>query len=402
MKNKKIAVFAADFGMNTNPSLMALFNAFLQEGASLDFYCSDNPKGQSPNTVLKEKFGLYRFPYYLNLDDSSIRSLVRSLLKCTEIAHIHAWYRMKKTDYDLVIGIDDFGLTAGYRLAHKNNCALVFLSYEILFSNEITSNAEERLKNKAKNAASLIKLVIVQDSIRGNHLIEQNDLRGLPFLYLPVSPTASVKKAEISHYLRKKFKIPAGKIILLHSGSFAEWTAAPELIAALPALGNDIVLVVHTRWNAKIRSNQFIDQIKQLNLPNVVLSLDALDESEYEAMVASADIGLVLYTHSNISKNISNIGFASGKFASYARSALPMITWNHAFYEDLFLSYKCGVDVCDLSEISEAARTITGHYGSYSCESARLFSEKLDFNCYWPAIKTTLMDLMNKQPSKID
>ncbi|MEM9089118.1 MAG: hypothetical protein AAGC93_10275 [Cyanobacteria bacterium P01_F01_bin.53] len=397
MRNRKIAIFAADFGMNTNPNLMALFAALQQEGAVLDFYGSANPGGQSPDTVLKDKINIYRFPYYLHLDDSSVKALGRSLKQSISFEHRSAWQRMRAQSYDLVIGIDDLGLLAAQVIAQKSQCKLVFLSYEILFSDEITSQAERRLKRKAIAASATSALVIVQDPIRARNLVKENKLSpDIPTIHLPVSPAGGKVYDSENQYLREKFNISAEKKVVLHSGSFAEWTAAPELVSALPALQEDVVVVVHTRWNAKVRSNPFIERIQQMNLPNVVLSLDALNECEYEEMVASADVGLVLYRQSEISENIREIGFASGKFASYSRASLPVITWNHEFYRNLFTTYQCGVDVENLSDISSAVREISYQYGQYSSESARLFSEKLDFNLQWPSIKAAFNQLMDK------
>ena len=227
-------------------------------------------------------------------------------------------------------------------------------------------------------------MIIIQDKWRAKLLASENDIPESKFFYMPVSPADSERIK--SNYLRKKYNISDEKLIILHSGSFENWTYAEELITSLQHWPANAILIVHTRKNFK-HKNKYIDKIKNGHFKNVVLSLYPLQSREYEKMVASSDMGICLYKQVNtkyLQKNIQTIGLASGKFSYYMKYGLPVISVRQENYAELLEKYSFGKNINDFSEIDNAINQISQNYNSYSCEARRLFSEQLDFNIFWP------------------
>ena len=81
---------------------------------------------------------------------------------------------------------------------------------------------------------------------------------------------------------------------MLHSGGFGDETYARELLESAAAWPADFVLVIHTKYRPG-RRDTYLDMAREAALPNVILSTEPLPPEEYERMVASADLGLVLY-----------------------------------------------------------------------------------------------------------
>ena len=90
----------------------------------------------------------------------------------------------------------------------------------------------------------------------------------------------------------------------------------------------------------------------------MILSTEPLPPEEYESMVASADLGLVLYKTIPGSlfrqKNIECIGLSSGKFSHYTKHGLPVISIGQQTYADLLFDYEFGENLSSFDEMPGA------------------------------------------------
>ncbi len=157
-------------------------------------------------------------------------------------------------------------------------------------------------------------------------------------------------------------------------------------------------MVIHTRYKPN-RRHKYISIIRRQNSNNIILSTDPLNSIEYERMICSADIGLVFYKLSPLSKylqkNIETIGLSSGKFSYYAKYGLPIISINQKTYAELLQEYEFGYNLTSFDELPGALLNIISNYEKLSSEAMRLFKEKLAFDIYWPQISQKLLELLD-------
>jgi len=225
----------------------------------------------------------------------------------------------------------------------------------------------------------------------GSVVRPENGIAHDKFVYLPVAP-AHAPNINRSDFLRKKLRISPDKTIVLHSGAFSDHTCAIELLEGATRWPKDFALVVHTSHRPK-KSDPHIAAACNITCPNLHLSMDPLSPRAYERMVASADMGLVLYKcvpgkpgSFAFQKNLANIGLSSGKFALYMKCALPTVTSSQSTYRELLREYDFGISLADVRELDAVLRDLRDKYAHHSAEARRLFEEKLAFDTYWDTV----------------
>lgn len=385
----KIILFEPNPDISTNPTLINLIRRFSDDGIQIDIF-QPNHGIFLPLDITKKNVNICHYNYC-------------STKKCTGLTRLSYWiqklrvfYRLKSENKVIVIAVDPNGLVEAYQYCRWMDVPLVYLSFEMFFMEELTSVQEQKNKEIELQACQKVALTIIQDPLRGRLLKEENRLADMEMFYLPVAPSndPAVKKTD---YLRDKFNIPEEKIIVTHAGSFSEWTCAEELIESSKSWPEEFVLVIHIRN----QPNEFIKTLMlDKNTAHIIFSTDPCTESEYEELLASADIGLVLYkpTKSNkyTGKNIENMGLSSGKFSSYMKCGIPIISINQEYYKKMLKSYEFGLDIDDFKAMPEALFKIKENYNDYCNGVKRLFEERLNFDLYYEDLKNKLFEMVSK------
>lgn len=393
LNNKRIAIFEPNPDIATNPSLICLIEELTNAGASVDVFM---PRyGNYPK--LDSRYLIYPFPIELRLWSGNLLSTLINWKHFIVSQTWHSHQILKKNRYDLFFGIDSKGIIAAARYAKTKNVPLIYLSYEIFFKDELIKKSDLLEKKQEILASHLAQSIIIQDKWRAELLAKENRLDNIKFLYLPVAPRLQ-KITHTSNYLRAKYKIPSDFFIVLHSGSFEDWTYAEELLENAKKWPDNVILVIHTRYKPN-RMHRYIRITRRQNPNKIILSTDPLNSIEYESMICSADIGLVFYKFSPLSKylqkNIETIGLSSGKFSYYAKYGLPIISINQKTYAELLQEYEYGYNLTSFDELPGALLNIISNYEKLSSEAMRLFKEKLAFDMYWPQISQKLLELLD-------
>jgi len=391
ISGKNIAFFEPDSDFWTNPSLICLFEQLSKEN-NVDIFMPVTIR--YPNC--KGTYSIYSFPHKILFWDRTFRSTLVNWKRYILGKSYVSQKILKNKKYDFIFGINSEGIVQAYNYAFPRKIPYIYLSYEIFFRDEMTTRWEFKEKETEIAASKRAAMVVIQDKWRAKLLAEENNIPQNNFCFLPVSPRG-LAKTKKSDYLRKKFTIPDKYKIVIHSGSFENWTYAQELINSLPNWVENIILVVHTRHKSKGK-HTYIERLKQLNSSNVIISTDPLDYKEYEEMLASADIGLVLYKENSSSlylqKNIRHIGLSSGKFSYYAKNGLPIVSVSQESYDELLKEYNFGINLDSFSDIPYALEKIISNYQMYTKGAIRLFAEKLTFDIYWPEIENKISSLL--------
>ncbi len=389
-RNLRVAIFEPNRDLATNPSLISIIKSMAGLGWGVDLFMpphSEFPPISFPN-IRRFPFPA-RPPIILGRMKPTCKAWIEFL--CAQLAK----RKDARCAYHIIFGIDCAGVIAASSYRHNHRIPLIYLSYEILFTDELKTKKWIKIKKKEKDACQNVDLVIAQDTKRIQLLSEENQTDISKFMLLPVAPAKG--EPVRSNYLREHFDIPPEKIIVLHSGSFAEWTCANQILQSIAWWPKDFVLAIHTRYRPT-RFDPALRMIRRIKPPNVFLSFDPLSIEEYERLVSSADIGLALYQPVNDSpytqRNIQNIGLSSGKFSFYMKCGLPTITMDQPVYRALSEKYKFGEVVSDIQEIPIALKRIRANISDYRLDAKRLFDEQLDFDLFWPQIRARIESLV--------
>jgi hypothetical protein len=266
----------------------------------------------------------------------------------------------------------------------------------MFFLDELTVDSEIEEKEQEIKATQMADLVVVQDSHRGRLLAEENGLVLDKFAYLPVSPSG-LRQVKRSNYLRDRFHLSEEQTIVLQSGTFGDWTYADELLKSLDTWPEGFVLVIHSKDRLNDTS-RYVREIKAADLPNIILSTEPLPADEYEQLVGSADMGLVMYKTTPpsryLQKNIEHIGLASGKFSFYMKYGIPVISVADQTYQGLLEYYNFGENIGSFDELPECLVRVRSNRNHHRAEAQRLFRERLDFDVHWPTLSARLLEIM--------
>jgi hypothetical protein len=353
-----------------------------------------------PLESLGHRANRYPFPDGISIWAGDIHSTLHNWL---DYVHHRLWKQADRqfisNRYHMIIGVDSKGVIKGYDYAKGFHVPLVYISFEIFFRDEMTSKQQIREKRRECAASQFAEFVIIQDRKRKEFLGAENGIPAGKFEYLPVSPKGT-PRAKSSDYLRKRYNIAESQVIVLHAGSFGDWTYAGELLDNATRWPDDFVLVIHTRHKPKW-TNRYIRTVKHADKSNIILSTDPLPVDQYEQLVASADIGLTLYktvpSSLYLQKNLQVIGLASGKFSVYMKYGLPVISIGQQSYAELLVDYAFGRNLESFEQMPNTLTCIWSNYAHHQAEALRLFAEKLDFNIHWPRIENRLLECLSRK-----
>lgn len=363
MKRCLILHFWAD--VDTNPTLMGLMRHLIAAGFDIDLICETRD---------------FFLPPSLPPGNITIHP-VHSWRNCAQQLQGIWPQKLGGGEYSFLIAVDPQGLYAAHYLFNDLPVPLIYLSFEILFQDELEKKEDHDLKNIEREMSRRAALIIIQDEERGRLLAAENGLAGHHFSYLPNAP-ADVGSSENASYLRDNFNLPVSKKIVLHTGSFDFWTAGEELIAAAAGIPDEFVLVIHSRQIPG--KNDLISRMQDIADPaKVCFSTAPLAFDEYAKLVDSCDIGLVLYKISPTiftQKNLFHIGLSSGKFAYFARHGKPVITSDLPSYRAIFNQSHNGVCAQKVSALGEILREHSSQFTQMGRNNRLFFCDQLDFS----------------------
>jgi glycosyltransferase involved in cell wall biosynthesis len=363
MKHCLIFHFWAD--IDTNPTLMGLMRSLIGQGFDIDIICETRDFFLPPS-LPHEHVTMHPV--------SSWRNCAQQLQE--------QWYlKLQQKKYSFIIAVDPQALYAGRYLLRNIVVPLIYLSFEILFWDELEKIDDFKLKENEIELLRQASLIIIQDKERAGKLATENKLEDIDFLYLPNAPRDE-KRLESSSFLRDKFNISSSKKIILHTGSFDFWTAGEELIAATEKFPDDYILIIHSRQIPG--KEDFITQMQSSCDPTkVIFSTDPLPFDDYAKLVESCDIGLVLYKISPTiftQKNLYHIGLSSGKFSYFARHGKPVITTDFPSFQAILNEYQNGLCVRQVSDIGDILQANRAGFSEMGQNNRRFFKERLDFS----------------------
>lgn len=284
-------------------------------------------------------------------------------------------------NFNFVIGVDE-GLIEAEFFAKAMGVPYAFLSYEILFDNELkVLNNPTDIKNKQKTADACknIHFAIVQDEVREKILSEEYQIDKEKVLLMPVAGTG-IKKLDKTNYFHKKLDIPSDKKILLYMGWMddLQLKRLSEFSAYVP---ENWVLVIHSRYkyNGEIPDGFRRDKI-YLSFDSPIENMDDMG-----ILLSSVDAGFCSYepTYKTpfTGDNIKYIGLSSGKASTFLQYGVSLVIENMNIWDTLVVENNIGI-LLETAEDLKKLNTLEN-----TSEACYLFFEKhLDLMNFAPQI----------------
>ncbi|MCC6488903.1 MAG: hypothetical protein IT364_15495 [Candidatus Hydrogenedentes bacterium] len=280
--------------------------------------------------------------------------------------------------YAAIIGVDPEGLIQAHRLNRNARLPLVYLSFEIMFKDEIAGSPLEALKRRELEASREVRLALVQDDERAACLVDHNGLPRDSMVLVPNGPAP--EPAGTSAYLREKLGIPASSRVVLYAGNLKTWASRDFFDEMLAFWPRDYVLVLHHWVSADSFLNAYLRRLRETG--RVFVSEDPLPPDRLTSLYASADFGLAPFKPTpdywDTGKNILHMGLSSGKVGYYSLCGLPMLASGIPVFRREFSEYRCGEVYSSIGQTGDLLQRMDIEYQTYRAESLRFYRERMD------------------------
>lgn len=261
---------------------------------------------------------------------------------------------------DVYVGGDDGGSTILALL--KRILGIRFVNFLLEYPDVECREQLQRIE--------IADILITHDHWHSDFLKQHCKLEGKKILYLP-NASYTEEFHGTSDYLKVRLGIDSDKVIILHSGGLGKWFLCKELAELAKGWGKEKVLVFHTSHNIE-QDAYYIDMKKVIEgQKNILFSMKPVPNDELDSLVASATIGIALYSVEELSYRAEYMGVAAGKIGNYLKCGIPVIV-NRLPSLSYIEEYKCGILIDNLNDIEKAIDTIMCNYleyqkGAYQC-----------------------------------
>jgi glycosyltransferase involved in cell wall biosynthesis len=283
---------------------------------------------------------------------------------------------MEGRRYACLIGIEKKGLIWAGLMGERMGIPSMYYSLELYTRDHPHSKRSlhaRRTKPVEEKYHRKSLATIVQDPDRAEILLRDNGVQNSELFYVPVSLIGEPYRAR-SAFLRQRLRLPDDRRVILQFGQISEDRFSIELARVAQHFPGEWTLVLHGYGPERtVRRIRRVD-----GRGRVRLSLDLVPAHRVLEMVASADIGLALY--SSRTANDTLTALSSEKVALYLQAGLPIIAFDYPGYRRLIDRYGCGATVSSLDQLPAAVEKILASYDRFRSNAYTCFTECFEFS----------------------
>jgi hypothetical protein len=271
-----------------------------------------------PGPVFPDGFKYVEMPANTMEVEANNVAQLRSRLSIDELTHI--------------IAIDPEGAMVALRLLemiNRRDIRCSYISYEILFKNEIIFTQEQRLKEFDFAFLRLCREVLIQDEVRGEMFRRETGFDGDLF-HAPVSPHQYLGANPDRDAFRKSLGLPLDKKILIYSGALDAY-AKPDWWVEITECLPESYIFLFISFDGRQFNDPSLARIGRVLSAkgNARFIRNELPAVKYMQLLRACDAGIAffrsVYTHWMNGRNIRQMGLSSGKFCNYVSCGLPVI-----------------------------------------------------------------------------
>src|SRR5262249_30165470 len=147
-----------------------------------------------------------------------IKSLPIVVATLVDLLRMIATARLyRNIDWELVIGVDTFGIIVASAIPKKHRHALAYWSLELRFLASVRNPIWRCVMRLGRHLLKNADLIIVQDKERARLLTAENSITMDRVALVPNSPSG-MSTVGTSYYLHKLLAIDPSKKLILHAG----------------------------------------------------------------------------------------------------------------------------------------------------------------------------------------
>jgi hypothetical protein len=344
----------------------------------------------TPGQVVSRPVKSWRILYLPLISRNAWRPSILSVI----YRRLLTWF-INRNFFKNLVCLDSFGLHQAIALLGDiSRYKLHYFSFEIFFEEEFFGD-EKLIKEKEieRKYMQNAKSILIQDATRMEALIEENRLikEKHSWHLIPFSPfreNEKIYKNKIDKSINPKlrFNLSDETDLVLQLGGVKKTFGAELFIELLErGLPNNQVLILHPFDKLKksdITQAKLIDLAKK-DYPLIIDYKIFNHQKEINQYVKCFNCGMALYFPQNNptniwnGRNLSTMGLASGKFATYMMNGVPALTTNISLYPILKDSYAFGEIISSTDELFEQL-THRFYNKKLASECKRLFDEVID------------------------
>jgi hypothetical protein len=393
--NHRVLILYPYTNVSTNPTMQAIVDALGDSGIGVDLAAVSDIENQYPAfRTTNRDFGLIPSADLLQWDVSDVPLLplpppqvsvvrrvarrVRRVIRAEKQCFVPQSLEARLSVYSYIIGVDPAGVAAAARLCNIAGLPLVYISFEIMLTDEVVGAYELRLKAAEKRAAQQSCLIMIQDEQRAKVFTGDNGVDLERVCLIPVAPKDSSPCR--TNYLRRRLGIGEEKKIVLFQGTIAPWSGRYEWEELINSWPEHVVLVVHSRSRLNARHQKFLRMLAKSG--RVFATDEPVPADELPLLTASADIGLVSYFPSPDSwydlGNLEFVGHASGKFSYFMMCGIPVLVNDHTSLASIVRSSQVGAVYTSPAESRGPLLSLLDNWGDVSVRSRQYYLDVLD------------------------
>lgn len=376
-------------GLDTNPTLTLLLESLAARRVEVDVLLYEGEGFRTPNSY-GDTIHLQPLPgeWFVDYQWASLRSMPKRILRKLFFPWRYPGYSISKDlglvklfgakRYGAILGVDPFGIILADMLNQRARRPLVYLSFELMFMEEVINTEEEYLKYLELAACERTALVLIQDEERGEVLCRENALPWEKLALVPAAPAP--QHVPRSDRLRLTLGIPPEKRIVLHCGNLDSWASRDDLEEMVSYWPDEYCLVLH---HAAQPSTMLARHVKKMTgTGKVFVSDEPVAREELVNLVASANFGLVPYKpvpeRWYTGNNLHHLGFSSGKMSYFAMCGLPILARTLPVFDREFANYPCGRVYHRLAETGQLLKEMDRDYARLSKTARSFYEERLN------------------------
>jgi hypothetical protein len=278
-------------------------------------------------------------------------------------------------EFTHIIGVEPLGIALAAQVVGDRK--LLYYNMELLQEKSCPDARWKSIKAIERGSIEEVGAVVIQNDQRAAVFAKENNFDRNRIVLLPILPLGDCISGKTDGF-RTKFGIQSDKCIVLYAGNFQPWALCHEIIQSVRQWDHDFVLVMHT-WNRACLSTRYYKEMVELarNLP-VCFSTEPVEYTDFPALVASADVGLMFYQA--IDENFTEIMSSSNKLAEYMKACLPIVVFEGGSLGDFVLSRRIGEGIRSFNNLSTSLRQIRRNYESYRRACKDCYEKELSFS----------------------
>lgn len=298
---------------------------------------------------------------------------------------------LRSDDYKFILAVEKGGLSLTGQARVGNEIALLYYSLELYTRKHPLLKSDRNLvamRRLEKRYSSNVATFIVQDQSRWDVLkkdlaLAENSRK----VFFPVGEPEypPVSKSSLLHEM---LSISTQMSILLYYGVVRPERGVIEIARTADSLPRNWIMVFHG-FCSDDTATSILSQTKQ---HRVRLSRTVIPGADRERLIASATIGLAIYSEPNANEQLT--GFASEKLALYLKCGLPVISHDNSTFQHVSAS-GAGVMISTIDGIPAAVEHIAADYTRYSQSAAQVYRKYYRLETIYPNVRKAIVSLLN-------